>query len=181
MDLSNYDNRNFDRGAPLWKEALWRMTQGFFFQAMWPVPNGWRVNLLRLFGAKLGKGVVIRAGVNISFPWRLRTGDHVWFGEEVMILSLAPVTIGSNVCLSQRCFLRTGSHDPHSKAFELVTKEITISDQSWIGAQAWIGPGVRIDECSVIAAGSIVNRNVPPGRLYAGNPAIDKGPSRTDL
>src|SRR5437667_11816522 len=89
-------------------------------------------------GTKIGRGVVIRANVNISFPWRLTVGDHVWIGEDAGILSLAQVTLESNVCISQRAYLCTGSHDYRRDDFRLVTRPITIRDGSWIAAMAVI-------------------------------------------
>lgn len=176
MDLGRFDNSGFDRGASKWKEGLWRICQGLFFQPLVFVPSAVRVFWLRRFGARIGKRAVVRAGVNISFPWRLEAGDDVWIGEEVMILSLGQVRIGSSVCLSQRCFLCTGSHDPGTAGFDLVVRGILIEDQVWVGAQAWVGPGVRLGAGSVMAAGAVVIRDVLPGRLMAGNPAEDKGP-----
>jgi putative colanic acid biosynthesis acetyltransferase WcaF len=172
MDLSRYDASEFDRGAPVWKEALWRLCQGFFFQALWHVPSAVRVFWLRTFGARIGKGVVIRAGVNVHFPWRLALGDHVWIGEEVMILSLADVSIGSNVCLSQRSFLCTGSHDFHGTTFDLITRPIRVEDGCWIAAQAFIGPGVTLGKGSVVSAGSVVLESIPPKGRVRGNPAV---------
>jgi putative colanic acid biosynthesis acetyltransferase WcaF len=82
-----------------------------FFQNALPWPTHLRMTLLRAFGAKIGRHVIILANVNISFPRRLQVGDHVWIGEDVGILSLAQVTIESNVCISQRAYLCTGSHE----------------------------------------------------------------------
>ena len=175
VDLSIYDNSDFDRGAPGWKEALWVLTRCIFFQNPLPWPSALRVELLRAFGAKVGTGVVIRSNVNVSFPWRLAIGDHVWIGEEVGILSLAQVTIGSNVCISQRAYLCTGSHDYRREDFKLVTRPITVHDSSWIAAAAFIGPGVVIGSGSVVAAGSVVFEDVPPNSIARGNPATIKG------
>lgn len=177
MDLSRFENSDFDRGAPVWKEMLWRLVQGFFFQPLWHVPSGIRVFWLRLFGARVGKRAVVRAGVNISFPWRLEMGDDVWLGEEVMILSLGRVKIGSNCCISQRAFLCTGSHDHRKTSFDLIVREIEIGSGCWIGAQAWVGPGVTLGAGSVVAAAAVVIRDVDAGRLVAGNPARDIGAS----
>lgn len=171
MDLSRYDNSDFSRGAPSWKEALWLLTRNYFFQTAMPWPSELRVALLRLFGARVGVGVVIRANVNVSFPWRLRVGDHVWIGEDVGILSLADVTIEGNVCISQRAYLCTGSHDYRREDFKLVTRPITVRAGSWIAAAAFIAPGVEIGTGAVVAAGSVVTGNVPPGTLVRGNPA----------
>lgn len=171
MDLSRYDNRDFRRGAPFWKEALWIATRGLFFQTMIPWPSSLRVALLRAFGAKVGRGVVVRANVNVSFPWRLWVGDHVWIGEDVGILSLAEVTIESNVCLSQRAYLCTGSHDFQREDFALITRPITVRVGSWVAAAVFVGPGVEVGAGSVVAAGSVVIKNVPAQVLAGGNPA----------
>jgi putative colanic acid biosynthesis acetyltransferase WcaF len=172
MDLSRYDNSDFDRGAPLWKEALWMLARGFFFDTWVPWPSQIRVALLRVFGARMGRHVVIRAHVNISFPWRLEVGDHVWIGEDVALLTLAKVTIDSHVCISQRAYLCTGSHDYRRSDFPLVTRAIRIGTGTWIAAAAFVGPGVEIGAGSVVAAGSVVFANVPPATLVRGNPAV---------
>ena len=171
MELKGYTTGDFDRGASGAKEALWVVVKCVFFQNALPWPSPLRVMLLRLFGARVGEGVVVRANVNVTFPWRVTIGDHVWLGEEVLILSLAPVTIESNVCISQRVFLCTGSHDFRAAGFSLVTKAITVRSGSWIAAQAFIGPGVEIGEGSMVAAGSVVTENVPPRVIVRGNPA----------
>ena len=171
MDLSRYDNSDFSRGASAWKEVLWLLARGVFFQTWVPWPSSWRVAQLRAFGARVGRGVVVRSHVSISFPWRLTVGDNVWIGEDVGILSLANVTIESNVCLSQRAYLCTGSHDYRRDDFKLVTRPITVRAGSWIAAAAFIGPGVEIGAGAVVAAGSVVMRDVPPDTLVRGNPA----------
>ena len=171
MQLKGYTVGDFDRGAPRWKEALWVFVKFLFFQTAWPWPSALRGSLLRLFGARVGERVVIRGNVNVTYPWRLTLGDDVWIGEEVMILSLAPVVIESSVCVSQRAFLCTGSHDFRSPGFDLVTKGITVRAGSWIAAQAFIGPGVEIGAGSMVCAGSVVSDAVPPRTIVRGNPA----------
>lgn len=161
--LRGYTTGAFDRGAPPWKEALWVTAKALFFLNAWPWPAQWRVALLRAFGASIGEGVVIRSMVNITFPWRLTVGDDVWLGEEALLLTLAPITIEADVCISQRAFLCTGSHDFSSQSFALVTKPIVIRRSTWIAAEVFIAPGVEIGEGSMIGAGSVVVASVPPG------------------
>jgi len=172
MDLSQYSVAHFDRGASRLKEAAWVFIKCIFFQNPWPWPSGLRVSLLRLFGAKVGEGVVIRASVNITFPWRLTVGGHVWIGEEVTILSLADVTIESNVCISQRAYLCTGSHDFRSNTFDLKTNPIIIRSGCWIAAQALVGMGVEVGAGSVVSAGSVLLESVPPRSFVRGNPGV---------
>ncbi len=171
-DLSRFQNRSFDRGASRLKEVTWYLVRWFFFRTAFPIPSNVRCQLLRSFGAIIGRGVVIRSGVNISFPWRLRVGDHVWIGEEVMILSLAQVDIESNVCISQRAFLCTGSHDYQDPTFGLLTKPIRLEAGSWVAAMSFVGPGVVVGRESVCSAGAVVHKSTPPYALLAGNPAV---------
>ena len=170
--LDQFSNSDFDRGANRLKEKLWVACKCLFFLPSWPLPSAFRVGLLRLFGARIGKHVVIRSRVNITFPWRLSLGDHVWVGEEVLILSLAAVRIRSHVCISQRAFLCTGSHDFGSEGFDLITGPITIESHSWIASQASIGPDVHVGPRSVAAAGAVVVRDVPPDSLVVGSPGV---------
>lgn len=171
IDLSRFDNGDFPRGAPRWKELAWWWARSLFFAGSFPLPSGLKVRILRSFGAKVGKGVVIRSRVDVSFPWRLSLGDHVWVGDEVKILSLAEVEVGSHVCLSQRAFLCTGSHDFGSSGFDLKTAPIRIGSGCWIGAQAFVGPGVVFGPESRCLAGAVVVRPVPRGCTVGGVPA----------
>jgi putative colanic acid biosynthesis acetyltransferase WcaF len=171
MKLRKFSSAGFDRGAPLWKEALWVFMRGLFFLAPFPFPSGVKVTVLRLFGAKIGEGVVIRSLVNISFPWRLEVGDDVWIGDGVWILSLAKVIIGSDVCISQRAYLCTGSHDYRKETFDLVTRPIRVHNESWVAADAFVGPGVEIGPNSVVSAASVVMQRVEPFKIVSGNPA----------
>lgn len=171
MDLSRFSAATFDRGASRGTEALWLLAKALFFLPPIPWPSGWRAWLLRRFGARVGRGLVIRSGVNITFPWRFQAGDHVWIGEDALLLCLAPITLGSHVCVSQRAFLCTGSHDFARDDFALVTQPITVQSGSWIAAQAFIAPGVEIGPNSLVAAGSVVVKTVPAGTRVGGNPA----------
>ena len=171
MKLEMYDNSDFDRGAPRWKRGLWVIVRCVFFQNPCPWGSTFRSALLRAFGAKIGKEVGIGSNVYISFPWRLVVGDHVWIGDDVGILSLAQVTIESNVCVARRSFLCTGSHDVRREDFNLKVAPILIRTGSWIAIGSLILAGVTIGEGAVVSAGSVVLKDVPPNCLVRGNPA----------
>jgi putative colanic acid biosynthesis acetyltransferase WcaF len=171
-NLASYTAAGFDRGASRAKEICWVLVKWMFFLGAFPWPSSFRVFWLRVFGASVGNGVVIRSRVNITFAWRIRIGDHVWIGEEVFILSLAQVTIEASVCVSQRAFLCTGSHDHTKPAFDLKTAPITLRHGSWIAAQAFIGPGVEIGEGTTVAAGAVLMESVGRRLLVRGNPAV---------
>jgi len=171
IDLSKFTNQDFQRGVPRWKETVWWVVRAVVFGTLLPVPSVVKVVLLRLFGAKVGRGVVIRSRVNITFPWRFECGDDVWIGDEVMILSLDRVTLGSSVCVSQRAFLCTGSHDFGKVGVDLMTRPIVVGDSCWIGAQAFVAPGVTFGAGSRCGAGAVVTRDVGAGESVNGVPA----------
>lgn len=169
VSLALFRNREFDRGKPAAIEILWILAQ-VFVRSFVPgsVP---RVRLLRLFGARLGKGVVIKPGFRVKFPWRLRVGNHCWLGEDSWIDNLAEVTLEDNVCISQGAYLCTGNHDWSDPSFRLIVKPITIKEGAWVGARAVVCPGVTVGESAVVTAGSVVTKDVPPYEIHAGNPA----------
>lgn len=170
MDLSRFSGSDLDRGASRGKEACWRLLHSWLFEFSALPVSGVRCWLLRRFGARVGRGVVIKPRAKITFPWRLSLGDHVWLGEEAWVLNLAPVTVGSHVCISQRAFLCTGSHDWSDPGFRLMCKPIVIDDGAWVCANAFIGPGVTIGRNAVITAGSVVTRDMPANMVCSGNP-----------
>ena len=171
MRLDLYDNSALDRGTGNIKEILWILCKCLFFLNPFPWPSPLRVFFLRLFGARIGRGVVVRSSVNISFPWRLIIGDYVWLGEEVSILSLASITLGSHICISQRTFLCSGSHDWRRETFDLQTQPIVVEDQVWIAAQSFVGPGVTVGRGSIVGAGTILLTSIPANSFAKGNPA----------
>lgn len=159
-----------DRGRSKWIEGLWYLTKCCFFLSPLPWPSGFKCRLLRLFGAKVGKGVVIKPRVNIHFPWKLEVGDWVWLGEEVFLLNFESIRIGSQCCVSQRAFLCTGNHDFRDPAFSYRNAPIVVEEGAWVGAQVFVGPGVTLGEGCVVTAGSVVTKDQPAGMICSGNP-----------
>jgi putative colanic acid biosynthesis acetyltransferase WcaF len=133
-----------------------------------------RVKLLRVFGARIGHGVIVRPGVRVKNPWALAVGDYSMIGEEAWIDNLVPVTIGANVCISQGAYLCTGNHDWSSPSFRYRLGKIHVADGAWVGAHATIGPNINIGEAGVVALGSVVVQDVPAYEVHAGNPASFK-------
>lgn len=169
-DLSRFRNPEYNPG-PLFKRMAWFIVNALCFQNPLIPFSGLKRSLLRLFGAKVGKGVVIKPSVNIKYPWMLSIGDHSWIGEKVWIDNLAPTTIGSNVCISQGAMLLCGNHDYTQSSFDLITGEIVLEDGVWIGARALVGPGVKAGNHSVLAVQSVATQNLAPYTIYRGNPA----------
>jgi putative colanic acid biosynthesis acetyltransferase WcaF len=171
VDLSKYRVTGFDRGAGVLKEGIWLVVSLILFRLCPFSLSPLKRAVLRLFGARIGRNVTIKPQVKITFPWKLTIGDHVWLGEECLLLNLERITIGNNVCISQRAFLCTGSHNYKSPTFDLITKPITVENGAWIGSGAWVGPGVTVGNHAVLAAGSVATKNLEPFGIYRGNPA----------
>ncbi|WP_407348909.1 WcaF family extracellular polysaccharide biosynthesis acetyltransferase [Congregibacter variabilis] len=171
IELGEFNNADFQRGAPRLVEMAWLLVKVIFFINPLPVPSRVRCRLLRLFGAQIGSGVVIRSGVNISFPWRFRCGDNVWIGEGVTILSLAKVQLGSNVCVSQQSFLCTGSHDFGKRSFDLIASPIKVGDHTWLSARTFVSPGVTIGAGTMCLPCTVVSSDLGEAIVAGGVPA----------
>lgn len=172
VDLSNYSADRFERGAGKLREAAWLVVSLILFRLCPFSLSRFKCAVLRMFGAKIGIGVVIKPQVKITFPWKLEIGNHVWLGEECWLLNLERIIIGNHVCISQRAFLCTGNHNYKSPRFDLMVKPIVLEDGSWAGAGSWVGPGVTMRTHAVLAAGSVANAELQPWGIYQGNPAV---------
>ena len=173
VNLNKYQNKEYNPASFL-KRVVWYFTNIFIFKTMLPIPSSIKSKLLKLFGAKIGRNIVIKPNVNIKYPWFLEIGDNCWIGEDVWIDNLAQVTIGNNVCLSQGSYLLTGSHNYKKEAFDLILGEIVLEDGVWIGAKAIVCPNVICKIHSVLAVGSIATKNLEAYGVYQGNPAVFK-------
>ena len=115
--------------------------------------------------------MVIKPGVRVKYPWLLRIGNHCWLGEDCWIDNLVDVSLGNDVCIPQGAYLCTGNHDWSDPAFGLIAKSIVIHDSAWVGAKAFVAPGVVLGEAAIAAAGSVIYKNIPDFQIHAGNPA----------
>lgn len=162
--LSGFTGAGYDKGRNIAWQAAWMLASGALTTRWW-CPLSLRLAVLRAFGAQIGTGVLIRHNVRIHWPWKLTVGDNSWIGEEAWILNLEPVTIGSDVCISQGVMLCTGSHDRRSPTFEFDNAPIVVGDGAWIATRATVLRGVKVGPDSVVGACSMVTRDVPAGQL----------------
>lgn len=170
VQLNNYDNSWYNPGSTI-KIILWMVASCFFFNHSLAIFNSIKIALLRLFGAKVGRGVVIKPSVSIKYPWFLTIGNHCWIGEDVWIDNLTGVQIGNNVCISQGAMLLTGNHNFKKQTFDLVINAITLEDGVWIGAKSVVCPGVYCESHSVLAVQSVATKRMQAYTIYQGNPA----------
>ena len=171
IDLSVPDNTDLVRGAPLLVEAAWYFCGLPMLRSQWITSSSFRSRLLRLFGAKIGKGVYIKPGLRVKFPWYLEVGDHTWLGEDLWVDNLTQVTIGPHCCISQGAYLCTGNHDWSAPDMKLFRRPIRCERGSWVGARSVVCPGVTLGSGAIAAAGSVVTKDIPAMEVHAGNPA----------
>jgi len=98
--------------------------------------------------------------VNIHIPWKLKVGHFTWVGEEVCIVNFASINIGAHCCLSQRGLLCSGNHDYRTPDMSYRHAPVILEDGVWLGAAAFVGPGVIVGTDAVITAVSLMNRSL---------------------
>jgi putative colanic acid biosynthesis acetyltransferase WcaF len=140
--------------------GLWQLLSLVFVQNG-VVPSKIKVFILNIAGAKIGSNVIIRRGVRVHFPWNLQIGDDCWIGEDVWFINHEKITIGSNVCISQRSIICSGGHDYRSASLDYAHNPVVIKDGVWVCLDAKVLPGVTLGECSVVSAGEIVHNSLP--------------------
>lgn len=170
VDLSKFKNAEYHPGSAA-KRVFWYVFSALFISSVVPWPYALKSGILRLFGAEVGKGLVIKPSVRIKYPWFLQIGDYVWLGESAWIDNLGKVKIESNVCISQGAMLLTGNHNYKKIGFDLMVKDIYIAQGAWLGAKSVVCPGVRCGSHSVLTVGSVATHDLDPYYLYSGNPA----------
>ena len=171
-DLSAFNNGWYNPGGTVAKRFLWYFINAVFFDCYFFPVNFLKIFLLRLFGANIGKGVVIKPKVNIKYPWLLKIGNNVWIGENTWVDNLAKITIGDNACISQGAMLLTGNHDYKKTSFDLMVNEIILEEGVWIGAKSVVCPGVTCRSHSILSVGSVATNDLEAYSIYQGNPAV---------
>jgi len=171
VDLSKYNNCWYKPGSSI-RRFIWYYVNIIFFRTGFFPFYGLKVFLLKLFGAKLGKGVLIKPNVNIKYPWFLKIGNYTWIGENAWIDNLDTVIIGNHVCLSQGVLLLSGNHDYSKTTFDLIIKPIILEDGVWVGAKSVVCGGVVCGNHSVLSIDSVATSSLEPFGIYKGNPAI---------
>ena len=166
--LDQFDNSDYKPALAV--RILWVLVSACSSNLV-PLAQRASRNCLRIFGAKVGRGVIIKPPVAIKYPWKLAVGNHTWIGENVWIDNLGQVTIGSHCCLSQGALLLCGNHNYKKATFDLMVGDITLGDGVWIGARASVGPGVTCGSHSVLTMGSVATQDLEAWAICQGDPA----------
>lgn len=171
QDLSLFVVPKGFRGRSALIVQLWWIVQATLFAWSPQFMYAWRRFLLRLFGARIGKGVIIRPTARVTYPWKLSVGDYAWVGDHVELYTLGEISIGAHAVVSQRSYLCTGSHDYNQTAFDIYSTAICVEEQAWLASDVFVAPGVTIGRGAVIGARSTVLKNIPEAMICAGYPA----------
>jgi putative colanic acid biosynthesis acetyltransferase WcaF len=150
--------------------VLWQFC--WFVFCLWTpkLLNEWRLFWLGVFGAKIDGKPFVHQRARIEIPWNLTLHDRACLGDRANAYSLGEIEIGARATVAQEVYLSTGSHDFSSAGMPLVTAKIDIGEDSFIGARAFVLPGVKIGARAIIGACSVVTRDVPEAVIAAGNP-----------
>src|SRR5438105_4972732 len=155
-----------DRALRLLWEFCW-----FVFCVWTPKPaNPWRLFWLDVFEAKIDGTPFVHARARIAIPWHLTLRDRACLGDRANAYSLGEIEIGERATVAQEAYLDTASHDFSQPGLLLTAAKITVSADAFVGARAFVLPGVTIGERSVIGACSVVTEDIPPDVFAAGNP-----------
>lgn len=149
---------------------IWNVVYAIFFQFS-PKPfHAWRAVLLRLFGAKIGKGVHVYPKVKIWAPWNLTIEDGAGIASGANLYTQAHIFIGELAVVSQGAHLCAGTHDYTHPGFPLYAKPIRVEAHAWVAADTFLHPGVVIGEGAVIGARSVVSKSMPAWMVCVGFP-----------
>lgn len=149
---------------------LWNMVYVILIRYSPNPMHTWRAFILKIFGAKISKGVHVYPKVKIWAPWNLELYDYCGIANGVTLYSQGKISIGKRAVVSQGAHLVSGTHDYTKLGFPLYTKPIKIGDYAWIAADTFIHPGVKIGTGCVIGARAVVSKDMPPWMVCAGHP-----------
>jgi putative colanic acid biosynthesis acetyltransferase WcaF len=148
---------------------LWAICELLFVTNAWQISTRLRVRILRMFGAEIGAGVIMRPRVRVRFPWKLHIGNDCWIGEGVWFHNQDHIYIGHDCVISQETLLTTGSH-AHRRDMALITRPITIRSGAWITSRCTVLGGATIGQSALVQPMSLISGTVPAGEIWGGNP-----------
>jgi len=164
--------------APPQRRTIWttrqrivRLLWGTIGRAIWIVSPRARPSILRIFGARIGRGCTFARRVEVTIPWNLIIGDECHIAEHVILYSLGTITLGNRVRIDTRAHLCAGTHDMRDSTFPLLRPPISIGDDCFIGVDAYIAPNISLGKNTIVHPRASVYRNFADGTSLQGNPA----------
>jgi len=161
-------------GRPAVVVYAWGLVEWLLVTNALQVSSRLRVAALRLFGARIGSGVIFRPRTRVKFPWKLSIGDDCWIGEGVWIHNQEQVSVGHDVVISQETFITTGSH-AHRRDMALVAAPIVIADGAWVTSRCIVLGGSSLGTSCLVSPASVVSGRIKPGEIVGGNPSVHLG------
>lgn len=124
----------------------------------------------------IGKCVQIKTGAKFTNPEKIKIGNYVYIGPGAFWGGDGPLIIGDNVAIGPGVTIFTDNHRYEDSSFvpyddRIIARRVIIGSHVWIGAKVTILPGVKIGEGAIVAAGSVVTKDVPYCSVVGGNPA----------
>lgn len=160
------------------ERLAWRLTWLLLARFTPPGLAAWRRVLLRLFGARIGRGAKVYGSVRIWLPRHLELGEGVLVGAGAELYNQGHIAIGPYCVISQRAFLCASTHRVADPDFALVLRPIVLGRGCWVAAEAFVGPGVTMGDGAVLAARGALFEGAETMGIYRGNPAIKLGERR---
>jgi putative colanic acid biosynthesis acetyltransferase WcaF len=171
VDLTLTSTRGYRHARSVPIRALWLVVDILVMANPLVTSYALKRAVLRLFGARVGRNVIVKPNVHVKCPWHLMIGDNAWIGERCWIDNFVTVHVGANACISQGACLCTGNHDWSDPGMGRVVQPIVVEDGAWVGAFARIAPGVVVGREAVVTLGSVLVEDAAPRGIYSGNPA----------
>jgi putative colanic acid biosynthesis acetyltransferase WcaF len=175
IDLGSAPGSGESWGAPAWKVYAWGLVEFLLVSNPLQISSRLRRATLVLFGASIGRDVLLRPRLRVRFPWKLAIGDRSWIGEDVWLHNQDQLTIGSDVVISQGTFITTGSH-AHRRDMALVTAPVVVEDGAWVTARCVILGGSRVGVSALVTPGTVVRGDVPGGMIFGRQDGTVLGP-----
>lgn len=151
--------------------VAWGLTWLLLARFTPPPLHAWRRLVLRAFGAKIARGARVHASVRVWLPANLELGENTLIGPGAYLYNQGRITVGARTVISQGAHICASTHDINDPNFQLVVRPITIGEQAWVAAEAFVGPGVTIGDRAVVGARAALFQNADADGVYSGNPA----------
>ncbi len=153
------------------RRAMWNCVYICLFRYS-PIPmRRYRLFILKCFGATVCKTANVYPSAKIWHPKNLMLGGNSTLGPAVIVYNQGLITIGERVIVSQGAHLCASTHDYNNPLHPLILAPISIENDVWVCADAFVGPNVTLSQGSVIGARAVMTKSAEEWSVFGGNPA----------